>query len=254
MFNFIERRLLFKPVSPAQSWSEPPPELHAEDVWLDLPTGEKIHAWWCTPEGWRAGAGAVLYSQGYRGNLSQRAEVVGRWLKLLNRAVLVYDYPGYGHSTGKPGERACYSAAETAFDWIVHKGVSAEDVVLYGGSLGGAVAIETATRRPYRALVTVGAFTSIPDMAARQHPWLPVGPLFRNRFENVPKISKTRGRVFIAHGTADKFVPFHMAEKLIAAAPEPRLLFPMRDYEHFHTPGPEFYTELRRFLDQYPVR
>src|SRR5437879_3895713 len=104
MFDFIERRLLFRPISPAQSWNEPPAELHAEDVWLPLAGGPTIHAWWCVPEDWRPEQGAVLYSHGNAGNLSHRGEGARRWLTLLNQAVLLYDYPGYGRSTGKTNE------------------------------------------------------------------------------------------------------------------------------------------------------
>src|SRR5205823_4539176 len=98
MFGFIERRMLFRPTSPAQSWADPPPDLHAQDVWVSLAGGVRIHAWWCVPDGWTPEKGAVLYSHGNAGNLSHRAEGVRRWLSLLERAVLIYDYPGYGHS------------------------------------------------------------------------------------------------------------------------------------------------------------
>jgi fermentation-respiration switch protein FrsA (DUF1100 family) len=250
MIGWIERRLLFRPLTQAQSWTEPPPDLHAHDLWFDLPGKDRVHAWWCEPEGWSPQHGATLYSHGNAGNLSQRGESVSRWMVQLNQAVLIYDYPGYGRSTGKPDEPGCYAAAQAAFDWIVRdKGVSPGDVIHYGGSLGGAVAIEQATRRPYRALVLVSAFTSVPDMARKEYPWLLVRRFIRNRFDNLAKIGRCSGRVFVAHGTADRFVPFNMGELLFAAAPEPKRFFPMVDYDHHHSPGPEFYTELKRFLD-----
>lgn len=250
MFQFLERPLVFRPISHAQHWVEAPPALGAEDVWLQLGMGVTVHGWWCPPAGWTPAQGALLYSQGYRGNLSQRGETIRRWQERVGRAVLIYDYPGYGRSTGKPSEDACYAAATAACDWLTReKGVAPRDVLLYGGSLGGGVAIELATRRPYRAVVLVGAFTSIPDMAARRYPWLPVRRFIRNRFDNLAKIGCI-GRVFIAHGTADRFVPFSMAERLFAAAAEPKRLFPMTGFDHHHTPGPEFYTAIADFLQE----
>ncbi len=250
MFDFIERRLLFRPVSAARSWVEPPSALHAQDVFLPISKSVTIHAWWCVPDGWLPENGVVLYSHGNAGNLSHRAEGVGRWLSLLGRAVLLYDYPGYGKSTGKPGEPGCYAAGEAGLEWISREaGVSPEQILLYGGSLGGAIAIELATRRPHRALVSVSAFTSVPDMAKKQYPWLPAGPFLRHRFDNLSKIGRCRGRVFLAHGTADRYVPFSMGERLFAAAPAPKRFFPMIDHDHYHSPGPDFYVELRRFLD-----
>ncbi len=251
MFAAIERWLLFKPISPSKSWTDPPPDLHATDVYLPLPGGITIHAWWCVPDGWRPEHGATLYSHGNAGNLSYRGEIVRRWLGLPGQAVLLYDYPGYGRSTGKPGEAACYASAEAGLTWLNREqGVLLESVILYGGSLGAAVAIEMATRHPYRVLVTVSPFTSVADMAARQFPWLPARRFIRNRFDNLAKIGRTRGRLFLAHGTADRFVPFGMGEKLFAAAPEPKRFFPMVGFDHHHSPGPDFYTELRRFLDE----
>jgi fermentation-respiration switch protein FrsA (DUF1100 family) len=252
MIGLIERRLLFRPQTQAESWSDPPPELRARDVWFELPGKVRAHAWWCEPKGWSPDHGATHYSHGNAGNLSQRAESVRRWMTLMRQAVLIYDYPGYGRSSGKPSEAGCYTVGETAFNWIVgDRGVSPGRVLFYGGSLGGAIAIELATRQPYRALILVSAFTSVPDMAKKQYPWLPVRPFIRNRFENLAKIPRCPGRVFIAHGTADRYVPYRMGEQLFAAAPEPKRFFPMVDHDHYHSPGPEFYTELVTFLEQY---
>jgi fermentation-respiration switch protein FrsA (DUF1100 family) len=254
VFIPIERRLLFRPLSQQQAWIAAPPELRACDVLLPLPDGVLIHAWWCEPEGWTPGLGAVLYSHGNAGNLSQRAEGVRRWMERFGRAILIYDYPGYGRSTGKPSERGCYAAADACLDWILReKRVSPREVILHGGSLGCAVSIELATRRPYRALVLVSPFTSVPDMAARRYPWLPVRPFLRYRFDNLAKVGRTAGRVLLAHGTADRFVPFSMGERLFAAAPQPKQFFPMIDHDHHHSPGPAFYDELERFLVEHPA-
>lgn len=249
MFAFIERRLIFKP-SHFPRWLEPAADFPVEDIWLTIDGGAQIHGWWCPTSGWNPSKGATLYSHGNAGNLSFRAEVVRRWQQRLGQAVLIYDYPGYGRSTGKPDERGCYAAAAAFHDWLLkEKEVAARDVLLYGGSLGGAIAIELATRVPYRALVIVSAFTSVPDMARLRFRWLPVGGCIRNRFDNLAKIGRC-GRVFLAHGTSDSLIPFAMGEKLFAAAREPKQFLPMVDFDHFHTPGQEFYAELGTFLQR----
>src|SRR5438270_13710090 len=99
MFDFIERRLVFRPATQAQLWAEAPADLRARDVQLPLPGGVVVHGWWCEPEGWRPENGAVLYSHGNAGNLSQRTEGVRRWMMLMRQAILIYAYPGYGCST-----------------------------------------------------------------------------------------------------------------------------------------------------------
>ena len=80
-------RDLFRPQTQAQSWSEAPPDLHACDVWLDLPGGVRAHAWLCEPQEWLPEHGATHYSHGNAGNLSQRAEGVRRWMTLMRQAV-----------------------------------------------------------------------------------------------------------------------------------------------------------------------
>jgi fermentation-respiration switch protein FrsA (DUF1100 family) len=245
----VENWLLYHPLRYPESWEEPPPSVRARDVELVTAGGTRVHAWWCPTADWSPGQGAMLYSHGNAGNLSHRGEGVRRWQEQLGLAVLIYDYPGYGRSDGRPSEAGCYAAADAAYDWLTGElGVPPGRVVLYGGSLGGGVATDLAARRPHRALVLVSAFTSIPDMAQEQYPWLPARWLVRNRFDNLAKIGRCTRPAFLAHGTADRLVPYAQGERLFAAANEPKRFFPMEGYGHNHTPGPEFYAALRQFL------
>jgi fermentation-respiration switch protein FrsA (DUF1100 family) len=245
---FLENKLLFHPIQASDEWLEPPSP-RVQDVVLQSAAGDQIHAWWYPTAKWHPEQGAVLYCHGNAGNLSHRGEAIGRWQERLGQAVLIIDYPGYGWSSGKPSERGCYAAADAAYDWLTQTmKVPAESVILYGGSLGGAVAVDVASRRPHRAVVLVSTFTSIPDMAQKQYPWLPARWLVRNRFDNLEKISKCTKPIFVAHGTADSLIPFSQGERLFAAASEPKHFFPMQGYDHNHTPGPDFYVALRKFL------
>jgi fermentation-respiration switch protein FrsA (DUF1100 family) len=247
----LVRYFLFRPVSYTQDWQPPPPDLHIEDVHLSA-VGIPIHAWWAPPLGWEPAQGALVYCHGNAGNLSHRGEGLRRWHQQLGVAPLIFDYPGYGRSGGRPSEAGCYAAADAAYDWLVETAhVPSEKILLYGGSLGGGVAIDVASRRPHRALVLVSTFTSLADMARKRLPWLPAGWLMRRRWDNLHKIRSCRRPVFIAHGTADRLVPFRQGERLFAAANEPKAFFPMNGYDHQHTPGPDFYEALRRFLAEY---
>src|SRR5207248_5963463 len=127
----------------------------------------------------------------------------------LEMPVLIFDYPGYGRSEGSPSEAGCYAAAEAAYAWLVQtQQVPPGQIILYGGSLGGGVAVELARRQPHRALILVSTFTSIPDMAQQLYPWLPARWLVRNRFDSLAKIGQCTQPVFIAHGTADGLLPY----------------------------------------------
>jgi fermentation-respiration switch protein FrsA (DUF1100 family) len=244
----LENRLLFFPVVAADEWLEPP-NARVQDVELQSADGCRIHAWWCPTENWEPSQGAVLYCHGNAGNLSDRAAGIARWQEQLNHAVLIFDYPGYGRSSGRPSERGCYAAADAAYDWLTQTvKVPAEKILLYGGSLGGGVALDLASRRPHRAVVLVSTFTSIPEMAQTLYPWLPARWLVRNRFDNLDKVAKCTRPIFIAHGTADRTVPFSQGERLYAATPEPKQFYVLEGYDHNHTPGPDFYAALRQFL------
>ena len=177
-----------------------------------------------------------------------------RWQERIGSGVLIFDYPGYGRSSGRPSEAGCYAAADACYDWLVkEKAVAPHDILLHGGSLGGAVAVELAGDAVLRSgdpgHVHLGA-----GHGQALYPWLPARPFIRNRFETLAKIGSTVGCVFLAHGTADRFIPFGMAERLFAAAPEPKRLFPLVGYGHNHAPGPEFYAALSQFLQETDVR
>jgi fermentation-respiration switch protein FrsA (DUF1100 family) len=240
---------VFRPVEHTRDWLPPPADLGVEDVDLASADGTRIHAWWGRPPGWKPAHGAILYSHGNAGNLSHRGEGVRRRLNLLGKAVLIFDYPGYGKSGGRPTEAGCYAAADAGYDWLLAAGVPGERVLLYGGSLGGAVAIDVAGRRPHHTLVLVSTFSSMKDMARKLFPYFPTHWLVRNQWDNLAKIRRCTRGVFIGHGTADRLVPLAHGERLYAAAPEPRHLVRMPGHDHHHSPNPEFYKALLCFLD-----
>jgi fermentation-respiration switch protein FrsA (DUF1100 family) len=247
---FLENALLYHPVPAATEWLDPP-NGRVVDVELPGPDGVRLHAWWCPQEG---AEGAVLYCHGNAGNLSHRGHGISRWQEWMNQAVLIFDYPGYGKSEGKPSEAGCYAAADAAYAWLTQQaGVPAEQVLIYGGSLGGGVAVDLASRRPHRGLVLVSAFTSVPDMAQKLYPWLPARWLVRNRFDNLGKIGRCTCPVFIAHGDEDCLVPFAQGRRLFAAANEPKFFHAMPGHDHNDGPDRAFYANLRKFLAEAEV-
>jgi fermentation-respiration switch protein FrsA (DUF1100 family) len=251
----LEDRFAFPGWTFAGESRPPAEELGVQPVWLTAGDGTSIHAWFIAPPDWRPSSGAVLYSHGNCGNLSTRQGTMARWRKELNRAVLIYDYPGFGKSSGKPTEQGCYEAGEAAHAWLLETmNVSQREIILLGSSMGGAVATELATRHDNRLLVLVGTYTNYPDRAQKTIFWLPTRWLVSNRLDNLAKIDQVRGPVFIAHGTADDVVPFWMGEKLFEKAKEPRRFLRLEDHPHMHPERPAFYEAVRRFLDETKAR
>ncbi len=241
----MERRLIYHPHTSESSWLSPG-EL-AEDVWLQANTGERIHAWWCPVENpdW-----VLLYCHGNAGNLSYRRDLIRRWQRELNASVLIFDYPGFGKSEGKPSEAGCYAAAQAAYDWLLeNKSVSPSQLVLYGKSLGGAMAVELAVHRPHAALVLQSTFTSMPDLAQQMFPFLPARWLVRSQYDSRSRLESYQGRLFVGHGDQDSLVPFRHAEQLFAAAPtRTKRFFCIEGRGHDDLASPNFYRAVKEFL------
>lgn len=255
MFLALENRFIFAPVLAWEEWVPPPPDLNIEDLHLTTTDGNRIHAWWMRPSGWEPRHGALLYCHGNAGNLSNRADALRLWRDLMHMAVLIFDYPGYGHSSGVPTETGCYSAADAAYDRLTNvEQVPGERLLLYGASLGGAIATDVAVHRPHRGLVLVATFTSLSDMAKVRFPWLPARWLLRSRFDSLHKIADCHRPVFIAHGTADRVIPYFLGERLFAAAHEPKEFYSMTGLDHHHAPPPDFYRRVSAFLARTETR
>ncbi len=250
MLLVLERRIIYHPVTAADHWADPP-DARFQDVVLPLPTGEQVHAWWLPQPG---AAGATLYCHGNAGNLSHRSRGCVRWAAELNNSVLIFDYPGFGKSTGTATEQTCYAAGEAAWTWLTREQrIEPRRVMLRGGSLGGAVAAELAARHDCRALVLIKAFSSIPDMAQQRFPWLPARYLVRHRYDNLAKLPRIHAPVFIAHGTADRVVPYAQGERLFAAANEPKEFMRLEGDDHNDPLPEEYFERLRRFLSAHPA-
>src|SRR5262249_10054409 len=238
----LENFFLYDPVRAGEEWRSPP-NSQVQDVELRTADGTLIHAWWCPQPG---ATGALLYCHGNAGNLSHRNGAIAHLLEATGQSVLIFDYPGYGKSQGTASEPGCYAAADAAYEWLTEtQRIPPENIILYGKSLGGAVAVELATRRPHRALVLVRSFTSIPDLAQEQFPFLPARGLVRNRLDNVEKIGRCTQPVFIASGNCDSLVPYAHGERLFAAANEPKVFFCLKDCDHNDPFPAEYFVALR---------
>jgi fermentation-respiration switch protein FrsA (DUF1100 family) len=247
----VEDRVLFKPASADELWNLPPKNLsNLEDVNLQA-DGVRLHAWWSPPPGWTKEKGAALYCHGNGGNLSLWGPALATWNEQRGEAVLIFDYPGYGKSEGKPSEAGCYTAAETAYAWLVDaEHIEPDKIILIGQSLGAAVATHLAIEHDHRAVVLISPFSSVPDMAAERLPMFPGRWFARNRFDNLENLGHCHRPVFIAHGTADQVVPFHHSLTLLAAANEPKRLHKLEGVGHHVVLDSPFFQDLADFLEE----
>jgi fermentation-respiration switch protein FrsA (DUF1100 family) len=183
------------------------------------------------------------------GNLSFWAPLITALSNKLDQPILIFDYPGYGRSDGQPDEAGCYSAGDAAYDWLVHnQRIPPEQITLFGESLGGGVATDLAVRRPYRALVLVKTFTSIPAMARKGLLTSASASLVHNSFDNLAKINRCRGPIIIAHGDRDRLIPLSQGQQLYQKAPQPKQFILLKGSDHNDPYPREFFAELAQSL------
>lgn len=250
VFLWFELSLVFHPHTAAEAWL-PPLDRLTQDVHFTSTDGTKLHAWWLPPT--RPEAGAFLVSHGNGGNLSYRGDLAALLNSATGAGVLMYDYPGYGHSEGKPTEAGCYAAADAAYAWLTMEGkIPPRRVVLLGESLGTGVAVELATRHEHRAMVLMCPFTSLPAAAKSHYPFLPTHTLMRSRFDNLSKIARCPRPLLVGHSTDDRVVPFWQGEALFAAANEPKAFHRMEGAGH-NLSREDFARAVAQFLDRHPA-
>ncbi|MBC5782382.1 alpha/beta fold hydrolase [Ramlibacter sp. USB13] len=195
-----------------------------EDQWIEFRsevTGKtsRLHALWLPAERQPQTGPVLLYLHGARWNVSGSAPRIRR-MQQLGFSVLAIDYRGFGKSTRElPSEEMAYEDARAAWRWIAtqHPGRAR---YVFGHSLGGAIAIDLASRvEDEQGVIVEGTFTSIPDVASSMKwGWLPVGPLITQRFESVKKVAQVHSPLLVVHGAEDALIPSSLGQRLYDAA------------------------------------
>ena len=199
-----------------------------EEVTIPIGDGDVLYGWWLPSRLTPSTPVTVLYLRGNDGNLGTELPRL-QALHLHGLPILAIDYRGYGRSSGPaPSEAQVYDDATAAWDYLVRdKGIPAGQIILYGHSLGSAVAAELALRRGNAcALVLEGAFTSMADMARLEYPLIPAEWLLNQRFDTAGKLARLRLPILLVHGSADTVVPASMSRQLQeSSGGRPALLF-----------------------------
>jgi len=224
--------------------------LDFEEVVIPTADGEKLAAWFVPgPEGTETAA-TVLFCHGNAGDIGDRLWSV-RTFHALGMNVLIFDYRGYGNSSGRPTERGTYLDGRAVWDYLTGvRRIPARRIVLFGRSLGGAVASYLACEVAAGAAVLESTFSSAPDMARRMFPLLPGRLVCRFKYDTVSRAGRLKCPVLVAHSRDDEMIPFDQAERIFEACPEPKRFVAMRGgHNDGGLDGDEAYqTALREFV------
>ena len=163
----------------------------------------------------------IVYFHGNAGKLENRIHKLN-YFKDMDVNFLIISWRGFSGNSGKPTEKGLYKDGKSAIDWLKNIGLSENDIILYGESLGTGIATHIAQNRNFAGLVLETPFTSMVDAAKNVYPYIPVGILLKDRYENDKKIKHINIPVLVMHGEADQIVPFEMGKKMYELANQPK--------------------------------
>jgi fermentation-respiration switch protein FrsA (DUF1100 family) len=222
LFLFLmQAKLLYYPDQPSRELSTDPVAIGLEYESVNLKTADNIllHGWFIRAEPAR---GTLLFFHGNAGNISHRLDSI-RIFHDLGLAVLIIDYRGYGQSQGKASEEGTYLDGEAAWKYLIEtRQIPPVQVIVFGRSLGAAVAAHIGAKYRPGALILESAFTSVPDLAARIYPIFPVRLLSRFAYNTKNMLQAVKCPVLIIHSPDDDIIPFENGLELYEVAAEPK--------------------------------
>jgi hypothetical protein len=243
---FIVSRLIYRPIRyPGGRWYTQA-ESGARDVWVRTSDGLRLHAWWVEAPGSHL---VTLYLHGNGGNVARRPGHL-REITAAGSSVLILDYRGFGKSPGRPTEHGLYRDADAGYDHLIGMGYEPRQIVALGESLGSAVAVDLASRRPCAGLILECPFTSLSAMAGIVVPL--AGRLFASGFNTRRKIAGVHVPLLIVHGDRDATVPYAMGRAVFEAANEPKSFWTVEGATHVdivEVAGPLYRARLQAFYE-----
>ena len=247
--RLFERRSIFYPgrrieFTPASNG------LDYEEVFFTTEDGLKLNGWFIPA---RDPYPVVLYFHGNAGNISHRIEIA-RFFHEKNLSFFIIDYRGFGKSQGRPSEQGTYLDALAAYEYLVQvRGVPAEKIVLYGKSLGAAVAIDLAARVKAGALISESAFTSSADVAKDIYKFIPIWFFVTQKYDSLKKVGKIDMPKLFIHSKNDEIIPFRHGERLFEAAREPKEFYVMQGGHNdaFYIASDECMQRIENFLREW---
>ncbi|MFQ5993601.1 MAG: alpha/beta hydrolase [Acidiferrobacterales bacterium] len=218
-----------------------------EPVSFQAEDGVMLFGWYLPA---RHPRGNLLFLHGNGGNISHRVFSLQQFNRLgLN--TFIFDYRGYGQSEGKPSEIGTYRDAEAAWHYLTAtRGLDPDRIIVFGRSLGAAIASYLATKHLPRALIIEAAFTSVPDLAAKFYPFMPVRWLTRFSYDTAGYVARITCPVLVVHSRDDDIIPFAHGQRVFSAASQPKEFLEIRGTHNdaFIVTGKLYEDGLDRFL------
>ena len=223
--------------------------LEFQDVFFETKDHLKLHGWFFPANDAQK---TLLFFHGNSGNVGSNLELISLFVTDLHVNVFGVDYRGFGKSEGHPSETGLYQDAQAAYEYLTQvRKINKDNIIIFGQSLGGAIAIDLASKRPAGALIVENTFTCALDMARKMYPYLPIQFFIKSRFNSRSKIKTVLYPKLIIHAAQDETVPFRQGEELFKLAPSPKQLYVVPGANHgnnYKIAGPDYVQKLKEFL------
>jgi fermentation-respiration switch protein FrsA (DUF1100 family) len=222
-----------------------------EDVFFPAEDGTRLHGWYVDGSDKR---GVLLWFHGNAGNISHRLHNLKKLHDALQIPIFIFDYREYGRSEGDISKAGTFSDAQGAFTYLTtEKAFAPSSILLFGRSLGTALAVDIASREECLGLILEAAFTSTDDMMQRYFPFFPLLPQAAVKYDSLSIIHRIRSPVLFLHGQLDQTIPAAMARRLFDKAPPPKEFYEISGADHNDTylvGGVEYFAVWQKFLRQ----
>ena len=248
LIRYLEKKNLYFPLKTIEA-NPGDIGLYYEDIILTTGDGVDINFWYIPADDSIA---TIIFCHGNGGNISHRLEKI-RLLNGIGLNVLIFDYRGYGSSGGSPSEEGLYLDAGAVFGYLVNiRKVPSDRLIVYGESLGAAVAIDLAGKHNLAGIIIEGGFSSVKEMGKRVFPFIP-GFIYKSRFDSLTGIKDVKVPKLFFHAREDEIVPLELGRKIYDAASGPKEFIQI-DGGHndaFHVSEEMYLREIESFTKRY---
>ena len=239
----FQRNLLYHPSDNSYQGDEI--NFDYKEIFIQNKEGIKLKAWLHEKD--LINKKTIIFFHGNAGNLRNRNYKLNE-LSKFDVNFLIVAYRGFSGNQGKPSEQGLYEDAKSTLNWLKIKGVKEKNIILYGESLGTAVAIEIAQNKDLAGIILESPFTSMVELAQKYYPFIPVRFLLKDKYETIKKLPNINSPLLVLHGRLDSIVPFSMSEELFKKANKPKFKYFIDNDDHMMRYDQKLLNEIKKFI------